>query len=60
MDTAKHSARRDTFALRLRQKQLGRDLRLMYEEYLREPIPAEMLDTLRRVEASSRDIPNTA
>jgi hypothetical protein len=44
------NARHDVLAMRRRQKQLGRQLRLMYEQFLQEPIPADMLEALRREE----------
>ena len=40
--------RDDALAMRRRQKQLGRQLRLMYEQLLQEPIPVDMLEVLRR------------
>lgn len=41
-----------TAKLRLRQRQIGRELRLYYERDMREPLPADMLDAL--LEADSR------
>jgi hypothetical protein len=42
--------RRDLLSVRQRQKQLGRGLRLMYEQVLCEPIPPDMIEALRRAE----------
>jgi hypothetical protein len=54
MRTAKQeSNRRELLSIRHRQKQLGRGLRLMYEQVLREPVPVEMLEALR---AAERDV----
>jgi hypothetical protein len=48
----------ETAALRLRQRQIGRELRLFYERLLREPLPADMIDAL--LEADSRERTNQA
>ncbi len=48
MSTGKdENARRDVLSARFRQRQLGRGLRLMYEQVLREPIPVELIDAVR-------------
>lgn len=39
--------------LRLRQRQIGRELRLYYERAFREPLPADMIDVL--LEADGRE-----
>lgn len=47
MNTAKHeSIRHNATLIRLRQRQLGRGLRLLYEQVLREPVPPDMIDAL--------------
>lgn len=47
MNTAKHeSIRCNATSVRLRQRQLGRGLRLLYEQVLREPVPSDMIDAL--------------
>jgi hypothetical protein len=47
METGKQEgARSELLLLRQRQKQLGRGLRLMYEQVLREPVPTDMIDAL--------------
>ena len=59
MKTGKQEgARSELLLLRQRQKQLGRGLRLMYEQVLREPVPADMIDALHaatRVEVTDSD-----
>lgn len=47
------SALAETAALRLRQRQIGRELRLLYEKLLREPLPDDMLDAL--IERDARE-----
>ena len=52
------NARRELFSLRQRQKQLGRGLRMMYEQVLREPVPVDMVDALHaavRAEVAEAD-----
>ncbi|HEY3777502.1 MAG TPA: hypothetical protein VGL35_05550 [Rhizomicrobium sp.] len=51
------STRAETAALRLRQRQIGRELRLLYERLLRDPLPEDMIDALH--EAKERR-PETA
>ncbi|MGQ0740964.1 MAG: NepR family anti-sigma factor [Alphaproteobacteria bacterium] len=40
-------------AVRARQRALGRELRRMYDEVVREPIPDEFLDLLRQIDKSN-------
>jgi hypothetical protein len=44
MNAAKRS---ELLSVRVRQRQLGRGLRLMYEQVLREPVPSDMIDALQ-------------
>jgi hypothetical protein len=39
-----------SLSVRQRQKQLGRGLRMMYEQVLREPVPADMIEALWQAE----------
>jgi hypothetical protein len=42
-------------AVRVRQRALGRELRRMFEDIVREPVPDELLDLLQKIdEADSR------
>jgi len=63
MRSGRHeSTRPELLSLRRRQKQLGLGLRLMYEQVLREPVPADMIDVLHAAEraeaaGSKREFP---
>jgi hypothetical protein len=46
------STRGELLSLRRRQKQLGRGLRLIYEQVLREPVPDDMIEALLTAERS--------
>jgi hypothetical protein len=37
-------------AVRVRQRALGRELRRMFEDIVREPVPDELLDLLRKID----------
>jgi hypothetical protein len=50
MSTGKQDTRPGSLSVRQRQKKLGRGLRLMYEQVLREPIPPDMIEALRRAD----------
>jgi hypothetical protein len=39
-------------AIRTRQRAIGRELRRMYDEVAKEPIPAELLDLLKKIDES--------
>ena len=53
MNTGKKKDGRGTvLSFRQRQKQLGRGLRLMYEQVLREPIPVDIVDALHAAECA--------
>jgi hypothetical protein len=42
-------------AVRVRQRALGRELRRIFEDIVREPVPEELLDLLQKIdEADSR------
>ncbi len=40
-------------AIRARQRAIGRELRRMYDEITREPVPDEFLDLLRKIDDES-------
>ncbi len=40
-------------AIRARQRAIGRELRRMYDEVTREPVPDEFLDLLRKIDDGS-------
>ncbi|MGH6889169.1 MAG: hypothetical protein ACREHF_08245 [Rhizomicrobium sp.] len=52
----KSPAAAEKAALRLRQRRIGRELRLFYERVLREPLPADMLDALIEADARGQTI----
>lgn len=39
-------------AIRTRQRAIGRELRRMYDEVAKEPVPGEFLDLLRKIDDS--------
>lgn len=42
-------------AIRTRQRALGRELRRMYDEVVKEPVPSELLDLLQKIDDSGED-----
>jgi hypothetical protein len=40
-------------AVRVRQRAIGRELRRLYEEVVREPVPEEFLDLLHEIDRAS-------
>jgi hypothetical protein len=53
----KPTVRAETAALRVRQRQIGRELRLYYQRLLRDPLPTDMIDALREAEESRPKLP---
>lgn len=52
------SARTEAMGARRRQQQIGRELRLFYERLLREPLPQDMINTLREADQRRQDNPS--
>ena len=42
-------------AIRTRQRAIGRELRRMYDEVAKEPVPNEFLELLRKIDDSSEE-----